>query len=135
MNPLRFTRRNLLRGSLAATAVFPLLEAPRAHGQNGVAPRASSCSRRRTARATRCSGRRASRRNFTLNTFTQSLEPYKTKLTFLKGIRLNDALQNGSLGGNARLGARARHGRHADRPPAQRRHGVQELRQHDVRLG
>ena len=32
--PLRFTRRNLLRGSLAATALFPLLDARRAEGQN-----------------------------------------------------------------------------------------------------
>ena len=30
MNPLRFTRRNLLRGGLAATAAIPLLDARRA---------------------------------------------------------------------------------------------------------
>ena len=39
MNPLRFTRRNLLRGSLAATAAFPLLEARRAEGQQGAPTR------------------------------------------------------------------------------------------------
>ena len=37
--------------------------------------------------------------NFTLNTFTPDLAPYKSKLTFLKGIKLNPALQNGALGG------------------------------------
>ena len=33
MNPLRFTRRNLLRGGLAATAAYPLLEADKVKGQ------------------------------------------------------------------------------------------------------
>ena len=37
--------------------------------------------------------------NFKLNTFTADLEPWKSKLTFLKGIKLNPALQNGALGG------------------------------------
>src|SRR6185436_8942634 len=37
--------------------------------------------------------------NYQLKTITADLEPWKKKLTFLKGIRLNDALQNGSLGG------------------------------------
>ncbi len=37
--------------------------------------------------------------NFTLNTFTPDLTPYKSKLTFLKGIKLNPSLQNGALGG------------------------------------
>src|SRR4030095_10745860 len=37
--------------------------------------------------------------NFTLNTSTPDLTPYKCKLTFLKGIKLNPALQNGALGG------------------------------------
>ena len=36
MNPLRFTRRNLLRGGLAATAAIPLLDARRAVGQTDV---------------------------------------------------------------------------------------------------
>ena len=38
MNPLRFTRRNLLRGSLAATAAFPLLESRRVEGQSAASP-------------------------------------------------------------------------------------------------
>jgi hypothetical protein len=37
--------------------------------------------------------------DFSLNQITAPLEPYKSKLTFLKGIRLNDSLQNGALGG------------------------------------
>jgi hypothetical protein len=37
--------------------------------------------------------------NFQLNQITAPLDPYKSKLTFLKGIRLNDSLQNGALGG------------------------------------
>ena len=37
--------------------------------------------------------------NFSFNTFTPDLEPYKSKLTFLKGIKLNPSLQNGALGG------------------------------------
>ena len=37
--------------------------------------------------------------NSTLNTLTRRLEPYKSKLTFLKGIKLNPSLQNGALGG------------------------------------
>jgi hypothetical protein len=37
--------------------------------------------------------------NFQLKTLTADLEPHKAKLTFLKGIRLNNALQNGALGG------------------------------------
>ena len=38
MNPLRFTRRNLLRGGLAATATVPLLDAQRAAGQTMTYP-------------------------------------------------------------------------------------------------
>src|SRR6185369_2555260 len=37
--------------------------------------------------------------NFQLNTLMPDLAPYKSKLTFLKGIKLNPALQNGALGG------------------------------------
>jgi len=37
--------------------------------------------------------------SFQLNTLTAPLEAYKSRLTFLKGIRLNDSLQNGALGG------------------------------------
>ena len=39
MNPLRFTRRNLLQGGLAASAVFPLLEARRAQSQTAAPTR------------------------------------------------------------------------------------------------
>jgi hypothetical protein len=99
MNPLRFTRRNLLRGSLAATAAFPLLEARRVQGQTGAPTRLVVFT---TPNGTRNSlfWPTGSDANYTLNKFTTSLEPYKSKLTFLKGIRLNDQLQNGSLGGN-----------------------------------
>jgi hypothetical protein len=38
-------------------------------------------------------------KSFTLNDITKPLDPYKNKLVFLKGIKLNDSLQNGSLGG------------------------------------
>ena len=76
--------------------------ARRAHGQRSDrrrTPRGSSCSRRRTARATASSGRRARRPTSQLNTFMPDLGPFKSKLTFLKGIKLNPALQNGMLGG------------------------------------
>jgi hypothetical protein len=97
-NPLRFTRRNLLRGSLAATAVFPLLDARRAEGQNAAPTRLIVVA---TPNGTRNSlfWPTGSETDFQLNQFTAPLEPYKSKLTFLKGIRLNDSLQNGALGG------------------------------------
>ena len=97
MNPLRFTRRNLLRGSLAATAAFPLLEARRVDGQTASSPT-------RLIVFTTPNGTRNSlfwpSASLALPTITAPLEPYKAKLNFLKGIRLNDQLQNGSLGGN-----------------------------------
>lgn len=96
--PLRFTRRNLLRGSLAATAAIPLLNAQRVVGQDEPI--------RRLIVVSYPNGTRGSmfwptgtETNFQLNTFTAPLEPYKDKLVFLKGIRLNDSLQNGALGG------------------------------------
>ena len=99
MNPLRFTRRNLLRGSLAATAAYPLLDASRARGQTAAPTRLVVFT---TPNGTRNSlfWPTGSGASMTLNTFTKSLEPYKDKLTFLKGITLNPQLQNGSLGGN-----------------------------------
>lgn len=97
MKPLRFTRRNLLRGGLAATAVFPLLEATRAKGQT-IAPRFLAMSYPNGVR-TSLFWPTGSGANYNLNTFTTALEPHKAKLTWLKGIRLNDALQNGALGG------------------------------------
>ncbi len=95
MNPLRFTRRNLLRGGLAATAAYPLLEADKAKGQ--------TASPTRLIVFTTPNGTRNAlywpTSDLTLPSITKPLEPYKQKLSFLKGIRLNDQLQNGSLGG------------------------------------
>ena len=99
MDPLRFTRRNLLRGSLATTAAVPLLDAQRAFGATT------------TAAPTRFvvfltpNGTRNSlfwptgtESNFKVNTITQAMDPWKSKLTFLRGIKLNPALQMGELG-------------------------------------
>ena len=100
MNPLRFTRRNLLRGSLAATAVVPILETQRAWAQTATTPPT-----RFVTFATPNGTRNAlfwptgTETSFQLNKFTTDLEPYKSKLTFLKGIKLNPSLQNGALGG------------------------------------
>ena len=98
MNPLRFTRRNLLRGALAATASIPLLDARRAIGQTDAPTRfvvffAPNGTRNSMFWPT------GSETSFQLPTITAPLEPFKNKLTFLKGIRLNDSLQNGALGG------------------------------------
>jgi hypothetical protein len=101
MNPLRFTRRNLLRGSLAATAAYPLLEARRVEGQTGGYPTRLIVFT--TPNGTRNAMFWPTQSGSTLSALpalTKPLEPYKSKLTFLKGIRLNDQLQNGSLGGN-----------------------------------
>jgi hypothetical protein len=98
MKPLRFTRRNLLRGTLAATAAIPLLDARRARGD-------SSAPVRLVVMTTPNGTRNAlfwptgSETDFKLNQITAPLEAYKSKLTFLKGIKLNDSLQNGQLGG------------------------------------
>jgi len=99
MNPLRFTRRNLLRGSLAATAAIPWLEARQAQGQTATPPT-------RLVVLTQPNGTRnalfwptGTETNFKMNTFTADLDPWKSKLTFLKGITLNPALQTGMLGG------------------------------------
>ena len=99
MNPLRFTRRNLLRGSLAATASIPLLEAGRAAGQTATPPT-------RFVVFTTPNGTRnalfwptGTETNYQVNTITKALDPWKSKLTWLKGIKLNAALQNGALGG------------------------------------
>src|SRR6186713_3710511 len=98
MNPLRFTRRNLLRGGLAATAAIPLLNARHAIGE-GASPK------RLVVFATPNGTRNSlfwptgTETNFNFNTFTPDLAPYKSKLTFLRGIKLNPSLQNGALGG------------------------------------
>ena len=98
MNPLRFTRRNLLRGGLLATAAIPLLNAQRAVGDNASPTRFVVFT---TPNGTRNSlfWPTGTEKSFTLNQITKPLEAYKSKLTFLKGIRLNDSLQNGALGG------------------------------------
>lgn len=96
--PLRFTRRNLLRGSLAATAAIPLLDARRVVGQDQPITRLVVVSYPNGTR-TSMFWPTGSDSNYQLNTLTAPLEPYKDKVTFLKGIRLNDSLQNGALGG------------------------------------
>jgi hypothetical protein len=95
---LRFSRRNLLRGSLGMTALLPLLDAQRADGQNTAPTRLVVFT---TPNGTRNSlfWPTGTETNFQLNKITAPLEAYKSKLTFLKGIRLNDSLQNGALGG------------------------------------
>src|SRR3569623_624016 len=99
MTPLRITSRNLLRGGLAAPAAIPWLEARQAQGQTATPPT-------RLVVFTQPNGTRnalfwptGTETNFKMNTFTADLEPYKSKLTFLKGITLNPALQPGMLGG------------------------------------
>jgi hypothetical protein len=97
-NPLRFTRRNLLRGSLAATAAFPLLEARRVDGADPAPVRfvvfcTPNGTRNNLFWPTGADGA------LTLKQLTAPLEMHKNKMTFLKGIRLNDSLQNGALGG------------------------------------
>lgn len=97
-SPLRFTRRNLLRGSLALTAAIPLLEARRAQGQDAIPRRLvviHTPNGTRNALFWPTSGASG----LQLNTLSKPLEAIKNKLTFLKGIRLNDSLQNGALGG------------------------------------
>jgi hypothetical protein len=100
MNPLRFTRRNLLRGGLAATAAIPLLDARRAGGQAAATPPT-----RFVVFATPNGTRNnlfwptGTETNYQLKQLTADLEPWKSKLTFLKGIKLNPSLQNGALGG------------------------------------
>ncbi|HEY8924568.1 MAG TPA: DUF1552 domain-containing protein [Polyangia bacterium] len=97
MDPLRFTRRNLLRGSLAATAAVPLLDAQRAFGATAAPTRLVVFL---TPNGTRNSlfWPSGTETNFKVNTLTQPMDPWKSKLTFLKGIKLNPALQTGELG-------------------------------------
>lgn len=96
--PLSFTRRNLIRGALAGTAGVPLLNATNAFSQSSSPTRllvffTPNGTRNRLFWPT------GSETNFQLNSLTTPLEPFKDRLTFLKGIRLNDSLQNGFLGG------------------------------------
>jgi hypothetical protein len=99
MTPLRFSRRNLLRGGLAATAAIPLLNASRSVGADGASPTRFVVIHTPNGTRNALFWPTGTEKSFTLNTITKPLEPYKSKLTFLKGIRLNDALQNGALGG------------------------------------
>jgi hypothetical protein len=98
MIPLRFTRRNLLQAGLAGSAVFPLLDARRAQGQSAAPTRFVVFA---SPNGTRNSlfWPTGTETNFTLPKLTADLTPLQAKLTFLKGIRLNDSLQNGALGG------------------------------------
>jgi hypothetical protein len=97
IKPLCFSRRNILRG-LAATATVPLLDVINANAQ-------SAYPRRLLVFFTPNGTRNAlfwpkgTESNMQLNTLTTPLESFKNRLTFLKGIRLNDSLQNGALGG------------------------------------
>ena len=109
MNPLRFTRRNLLRGGLAATAAVPLLEATHAYGQS-TTPAPTRFVVFATPNGTRNSHVLADRHRDQLHAADRSppiSTPMKSKLTFLKGIRLNNALQNGALGGTSAPSTRA----------------------------
>ena len=99
MNPLRFTRRNLLRGTLAATAAYPLLEARRVEGQSATYPTRLIVFTTPNGTRNALYGPTGTETNFTLPMITAPLQPYVKKLTFLKGVQLNAQLQNGSLGG------------------------------------
>jgi uncharacterized protein DUF1552 len=99
MNPLRFSRRNLLRGGLAATAAIPLLDARRAQGVDAAPPTRLVVIHTPNGTRNALFWPTGTETAFTLNKITTPLEAYKSKLTFLKGIRLNDSLQNGALGG------------------------------------
>jgi len=98
-NPLRFTRRNLLRGGLAATAAIPLLDAQRVGGTAAAPPTRLVVFM--TPNGTRNSmfWPTGSETNFQLGTLVTPLEPFKSKLLFPRGIKLNNSLQNGALGG------------------------------------
>jgi hypothetical protein len=89
----------LLRGSVAATALIPLLEARRVTGQNAAAPTRLVVIHTPNGTRNALYWPTGTETNFTLPTLTAPLNALKSKLTFLKGIRLNDALQNGALGG------------------------------------
>jgi hypothetical protein len=95
MTSIRLSRRTLLRGSsLAATAAIPLLDAERVFGQ------ATAAAPTRLVIFTTPNGTRANsfwptgtEANFTLPTLTSVLQSLKSKLTFLKGVQLNAAVQ------------------------------------------
>lgn len=99
MNPLRFTRRNLLRGSLAATAMIPFLEARRVTGQSAGPPIRLLVIHTPNGTRNDLFWPSGTEKDFTLPLISKPLEAIKDKVTFLKGITLNPALQNGPLGG------------------------------------
>jgi len=84
---------------LAATAAIPLLNASRAVGDAKASPTRFVVIHTPNGTRNALFWPTGTEKSFTLNTITKPLEPYKSKLTFLKGIKLNDALQNGALGG------------------------------------
>ncbi len=100
MTSNRLSRRALLRGtSLAATAAIPLLDTERAFGQT------TAAAPTRLVIFTVPNGTRANlfwptgtETNFTLNTLTSGLQALKSKLTFVKGIQLNSAVQQRGAG-------------------------------------
>lgn len=98
MNPIKLSRRNLLRGSLAATAAIPLLDAQRASGADAAPVRFVVFS---TPNGTRNNlfWPKGTETDYTLPALTAPLDAIKNKVLFLRGIRLNDSLQNGALGG------------------------------------
>lgn len=95
----RISRRTLLRGSLAATAAYPLLDAERVRGQESQAPVRLVVFATPNGTRNNLFWPTGSEASFQLAQLTKPLEAFKSKLTFLKGIRLNDSLQNGALGG------------------------------------
>ena len=97
--PMRFTRRNLLGGALASTATVPLLQAQNAFGGTSGTPKRLLVFFTPNGTRNRLFWPTGTENNFQLNSLTQPLEEFKNQLTFLKGVRLNDSLQNGALGG------------------------------------
>lgn len=98
MKRLQLSRRDLLKGTLSATAALPLLQATNVRGQSEAPTRLVVFT---TPNGTRNSlfWPTGSETDYTLNQLTAPLEPFKDKLLFLRGIRLNDSLQDGALGG------------------------------------
>jgi hypothetical protein len=102
----RFSRRNLLRGGLAASAAIPLLDARRLLGQT------ETQTPTRIVVFTTPNGTRndffwptGSESSFTLKDYTAPLEAFKDRLLFLKGIRhcpavVGDNGFNGSKNGS-----------------------------------
>ncbi|HKP63986.1 MAG TPA: DUF1552 domain-containing protein [Polyangiales bacterium] len=99
MNFLRVSRRELLRGSLAATITVPLLNARFARAQPVAGPTRFIVFATPNGTRNNMFWPTGTETNYKVNTLTADLASWTSKLTFLKGIRLNDSLQNGALGG------------------------------------